>query len=1017
MLTRVQTAPNTRQIDWPNAQALIERLFPAQKVSVETKREFDAHGAQTLTALGSYWKGRKRLVYVRACVLAALLPATDDAVRDLEIFEKLMALDDEAFLVRETKTKASEFARLAIQAGQISQSDLQRYFRLPGKAPKPGDAAPSVTDLLAAMDDGKLVWSVEADERSDIRLAAYSQMSYEDKVSRSLRPEELPVSAYDAVWDDVNAHLGTSARSHQELVDQIGQLRFGRRPKLADPFCGAGSIPFEAARVGCDVYASDLNPVACMLTWGALHLVGGGNRMRAALEQAQKAVGEAVERRIQSMGIEHDEEGNRAKAYLYCVEVKCPATGWTVPLLPSLVISKIKKTVGRLVPDRDRRRFEIEIVANASPSELETAKLGTVRNKHLHYDLDGETYRTPIATIRGDHRAGRGDTTNRLRRWAREDIVPREDDILGERLYCIQWMSRETLHRARPETFFRAPTSEDQAREHRVITFVRENLSAWQSAGYVPNMEIEAGEKTDEPIRTRGWTYWHHLFTPRQLLIGALVAEEMQQIADEEVRACLSFDRTFVAHNSARLSQWLPGTPAKPGVAPSADTVKHVFYNQALNTFYNFGCRAYPMVKIDHGDEYKYVSIKGHSKVSTHPATALGESVDLVITDPPYADAVNYHEITEFFIAWLRKNPPAPFADWIWDSRRALAVKGDGEEFRIAMVESFRRMAECMPANGLQIVMFTHQSASVWADMAQIFWGAGLQVMAAWYVATETTSETKKGGYVQGTVTLVLRKRGEERSGFKDEIVHRIRDGVARQIETMIGLNQAVGAGGRIENLFEDADLQMAGYAAALRELTGYTDIDGVDMTREALRPRSMNERGFVEDIITFAVQVANEHMVPEGLDPQVWERLNGTERFYCKMLDIEMTGSRKLDNYQNFAKAFRVGDQIVTVMADLTPNKARLKSAADFENSFGNTEFGKSITRAMLYAVYELMRDVDSDLVLSHLRDNVEDYINRREDLIGLAAYVATKRRSVDETEARAARVLRDLIRGERLG
>ena len=50
-------------------------------------------------------------------------------------------------------------------------------------------------------------------------------------------------------------------------------------------------------------------------------------------------------------------------------------------------------------------------------------------------------------------------------------------------------------------------------------------------------------------------------------------------------------------------------------------------------------------------------------------------------------------------------------------------------------------MAQDMPSNGIQIVMFTHQSASVWADMAQIFWGAGLQVMAAWYIATETIAK------------------------------------------------------------------------------------------------------------------------------------------------------------------------------------------------------------------------------------------------------------------------------------
>ena len=57
------------------------------------------HG-KTLTALGSYWKGRKPLILNKACILGCLLPATDDPARDLEIFEKLMAMDDESFVVR-----------------------------------------------------------------------------------------------------------------------------------------------------------------------------------------------------------------------------------------------------------------------------------------------------------------------------------------------------------------------------------------------------------------------------------------------------------------------------------------------------------------------------------------------------------------------------------------------------------------------------------------------------------------------------------------------------------------------------------------------------------------------------------------------------------------------------------------------------------------------------------------------------------------------------------------------------
>ena len=294
----------------------------------------------------------------------------------------------------------------------------------------------------------------------------------------------------------------------------------------------------------------------------------------------------------------------------------------------------------------------------------------------------------------------------------------------------------------------------------------------------------------------------------------------------------------------------------------------------------------------------------------------------IFITDPPYADAVRYEEITEYFIAWLRKKPPVPFDRWVWDSRRPLAIKGTGDEFRREMVAAYSAMSRHMPDNGLQIVMFTHTDASVWADMAAIVWGAGLQVTAAWYSATETTSELKKGGYVQGTVLLILRKRAQGQSIYRDELVQEVRTEVASQIETMTGLNQATKGAGRSENLFEDADLQMAGYAAALRVLTGYSRIDGQEMAAEALRPRQKGNRDIVKEIIDYAVQVANEHLVPEGIPAALWERLSGPERFYLKMLDIEAAGLKKIDNYQNFSKAFRYSDysHVMASRKPLTP-------------------------------------------------------------------------------------------------
>jgi adenine-specific DNA methylase len=834
---------------------------------------------------------------------------------------------------------------------------------------------------------------------------------------RSLRPEELPASAYEGIWDRVNAHLGTSAHSHAELVEQLGILRFGHRPRVADTFCGGGSIPFEAARLGCDVRASDLNPIACMLTWGAFHIVGASEKTRIAIAKAQEDVASAVDAEITRLGIEHDGDSNRAKAYLYCLEARCPETGWMVPLAQSWLISETRRCVATLKPDPRHKRFEIHIKESATDEEIARARIGTMRDGQMVYSLDGQEHVTPIRTIRGDRRVG-DDALNDLRRWEKSDFKPRPTDVFQERLFCVQWARQGNAR----DTFFREVGPDDLAREAKVEAIVVENLARWQELGLVPDMPIEPGEKTDEPIRTRGWTHWHHLFTPRNLLCNALYRKQCFRVDDPTVQGALAFTLNSLADCSARLSRWEIGAVRqKPGGGAPGDAVKRVFYNMALNTLYVYGTRSFRhLYESLASNEYATASLPAGTDrtVAAEPASDPDGSWDVFVTDPPYADAVRYEEITEFFIAWLRKSPPAPFREWVWDSRRALSINGDGEDFRREMVKAYSAMTAHMPDNGLQVVMFTHQDAGVWADMAGILWGAGLQVKAAWYIATETTSELKKGGYVQGTVLLILRKRAGNESIYKDELVLEIKSEVAKQIETMVGLNQRTRSHGRSENLFEDSDLQMAGYAAALRVLTSYTQIEGVDMTREALRPRTKDgATSLVDEMIEFAVQVANEHLVPDGLHPKLWERLNGSERFYLRMMEIESEGAKKLDNYQNFAKAFRVASW-QPLMASVKPNDARLKSAAELKRAeFSGSEFGGSLLRAALYALCELQAEVEPDEVMSHLRDNVTGYYTRREEITAVALYLAAKLERRRPEEASAARVLHGLVRNEKLG
>ncbi|MCV5803350.1 hypothetical protein OFN34_31605, partial [Escherichia coli] len=70
--------------------------------------------------------------------------------------------------------------------------------------------------------------------------------------------------------------------------------------------------------------------------------------------------------------------------------------------------------------------------------------------------------------------------------------------------------------------------------------------------------------------------------------------------------------------------------------------------------------------------------------------------------------------------------------------------------------------------------------------------------------------------------------------------------------------------------------------------------------------------------------------LVPEGLSNDTWQKINGIQRFYLRMMDIETTGASKLDNYQNFAKAFRVQDY-ARVMGNMAANKAQLKRIPEF--------------------------------------------------------------------------------------
>lgn len=942
--------------EWKDRPSLIEHLFPVQKISAESFKEQSAVQSKALTALGSYWKGRKPLVLNKACVLGVLLPVTDDRLKDLEVFELLMGMDEDAMQKRIEETLP------------LSKRDsVSDYLRLP----------------------------------------------FNDQVRMAKRPEEIGTTLFSLIWSRVNSHLGTSASSFPDLIEQIGIARYGRRPKVADVFSGSGQIPFEAARLGCDVYASDLNPMACLLTWGSFNIVGAKPEQRIEIRKAQLSVVNAVQKRIDSLQIDNDGDGWTAKAYLYCVEVVCPESGWRVPLLPTLIVSASKFVVVKLIPDHTSKRYDIVVHYCATQTEMESLSKGTLEDGYLVHSPDNiNFYRASIKAIRGDYKEGK-ENLNRLRLWEKSDITPRAEDIFQERLYCIQWMRKKQTG-SQYEYSFRTVNQEDIARENLVIEVVKKNISEWQQLGYVSDSVIESGDKTDEPIRTRGWTHWHHLFSPRQLLMLAFVKEEIQKQNSHQEALELFFSRLL--DWSTKLCRY--------GTGASRESIAQTFYNQALNTFYNYGVRPFAFASTYLLEETFNYPVFSQTQVNSHPAQNIEVENDIYITDPPYGDAVKYEEITEFFIAWLRKNPPKEFSSWTWDSRRSLAIKGEDDGFRYGMISAYRQMAIKMPDNGVQVLMFTHQSGAIWADMANIIWASGLQVTAAWYVVTETDAAIRGGANVKGTIILILRKRHLELETFRDDLGWEIEEAVREQVDSLIGLDKKVRAQSP-EGLYTDADLQMAGYAAALKVLTAYSKIDGKNMITEAEAPRHKNRKTFVDELIDFAVQTAVQFLVPVGFEKGEWQKLHATERFYLKMSEMEHQGAKSLDNYQNFAMAFKIRNFDVLLSDVSKANSARLKLSTELKSSMmsGDSEIAGTPLRALLYAMYELSKQAEIDEVLGHLMDNCPNYLANKQILAKMADYLAEKRENLKgsktftpEQEASNARILAEAIRNQRL-
>lgn len=923
--------------------SFIEKQFPVSKISKESYKERKANNGQTLTGLGKWW-GRKPLILVRACILGCLMPCSDNPKADMDIFLKILSMDNDGLLDRKQKPfSAKELYEIA-QNNKHFRQYLSEWFEI----------------------DGNKVKISAGQDKNDIETRLFKTLGYDEKLKYCVRPEQLTSLRNDS-WNAINHHLGTSAHSLDQLVEQLSMKRYGHLITVGDCFSGGGSIPFEAARMGAKAYGSDLNPVAGLLTWSNINILGASEDELDEIKKFQKSVFDAVDKEITELGIEHNEKGERAVSYLYCVEANCPECGVKVPLAPSWVIGKGTKTVAIL--NENGAGYDIDVKMSASAEEIKIADNGTATSKGLVCPSCGKT--TPISILRGDRNDENGKTVYGLRQWDKYDFDFRDGDVYSERLYAIKYETTEG------KRYYRAPNERDLANEEKIKKIVAQNFVSWQEQGLIPSMAIESGYNTDQVIRERGWTHWSHLFNSRQLLLNTAFSKNVlvETSKSNIIAGILGLNKCMLFNS--RLSMWVSSSGVEKTV--------WIFTNQAYNTMFNYGSSAMLSLFNCWFFNINRYLVNKEATISLSDARDISEYCDFWVTDPPYADAVNYHELSEVFLSWDKKHLKTAFPEWYTDSKRILAVRGD-EHFSQTMIEIYTNLAKHMSDDGMQVVMFTHSDPAVWAQLALIMWKSGLRVTAAWNIATETDAVgLKVGNYVKGTVLLVLRKQTGEDMAFLDEINSDIRAEVRNQISSMLALEN------KEEPNFSDPDFVLAAYAASLKVLTSYKTIEDLDLDYELNLAINNPTQSNVVKIIESAKKIAYDCVIPLDFESHLWKDLSNSEKFYIKGLESEKHGNYQIGTYQEFARGFNIGGY-GQLMASEKANTARLKTPIEMAGRTINDipDFEKSLLRTVFMAIYTgIKEDENPTKALGFIKNELSNYWDKRDMIKQLLSFI----------------------------
>lgn len=619
-----------------------------------------------------------------------------------------------------------------------------------------------------------------------------------------------------------------------------------------DPFMGSGTIVGEAQKLGCTVIGRDINPVAYRAVRVAL-----GQVDRHELHELYKRLEVSVGMELRNLYRATDSDGEPCDVlYFFWVKVlPCPHCGEQVDLFPNYVFATHAYKDSN--PDAKITCPECgEVLTGRYDTRDIVCGCGARFNPQ-----EGPAKRTKVV----------------CRRCGRKFPIAKTAKAAGyppaHRLYA-----KLVLRSDGPKEYLRI-TKED------LVAFeaAKERLKALNPP--LPRVPILDGYNTRQ-ILNYGYRFWHELFNERQLLALSMLASAIGGLPEGSAKEALAvlfsgileFNNMFASYKGEgtgavrhmfshhilkpertpiEANVW--GTPKSSGAFSTlyhSRLLRALDYRQApyeVAVEYKDGKKSsrkvagislpmggpivehYPDKGLEPGSTYLSC---GDSAVTDLPE----QSVDLVVTDPPFFDNVHYSELADFFFVWQQLYFGAKSLCGACSTRHNGEVQDiDAEAFAKKLKRVFSECRRVLRDDGLLVFSYHHSREDGWSALAEAVMDAGFTIVQSHPIKAEMSVAAPKSQATEPIdldVLLICRKRESDSRALcgDDEALQRA---VRSSAQKVVRFN-------KVGRRLSKNDVRVVLLSQLLVELSAGRTADEVNASLEVLLPQT---RGPLETI------------------------------------------------------------------------------------------------------------------------------------------------------------------------